>query len=182
MELLLHIYLPKVVRDYTSIAAMHPAASHAPCNAPYLNSCMPCRSDLSRWLYKAPPKTKAAQNCTAGALASALSPAGSLPRAVAAAGALKETIAADYSTCTVAVRLSRCLGCSPVQNINYGTSLRYLLYSSTQNRTGLLPCNLRVPTSTGTPSLVQGPNRRHGQINFIPVKRCSFASIHNLNA
>ena len=57
MELLLHIYLPKVVRD-TFIATMHPAASHAPCNAPYLDSCMPCRTDL-RWLYKAPPKTKA---------------------------------------------------------------------------------------------------------------------------
>ena len=37
MELLLHIYLPKVVID-TSIATVHPAASHAPCNAPYLNS------------------------------------------------------------------------------------------------------------------------------------------------
>ena len=48
MELLLHIHLPKVVID-TSIATVHPAASHAPCNAPYLNSSMTCRSDL-RWL------------------------------------------------------------------------------------------------------------------------------------
>ena len=44
-----------------------------------------------------PPKTKAPQNCTAGALALALGgPAGSIPRAVAAAGALKETITTDY--------------------------------------------------------------------------------------
>ena len=60
MELLLHIYLPKVVRD-TSIATMHPAASHAPCNAPYPYSYMPCRSDLRvEMVIQSPPKNKSA--------------------------------------------------------------------------------------------------------------------------